>query len=166
MRKLKLAAMATLAAATAAGPVAAATISGNMNVKISITNECKTVTATDLDFGSSGVISAAIDATSTITVTCTKGTPFSVGLGQGLNGASVTARKMKIAAGAELLDYQLFRDSGRTLNWGNTVGTDTPAQSTATGAAQTLTVYGRVPIPAVQPSAGTFNDTVAVTVTY
>ncbi|MIL09006.1 spore coat U domain-containing protein, partial [Salmonella enterica subsp. enterica] len=43
---------------------------------------------------------------------------------------------------------------------------DTPAQSTATGAAQTLTVYGRVPIPAVQPSAGTFNDTVAVTVTY
>ncbi|EAB6718307.1 spore coat U domain-containing protein, partial [Salmonella enterica subsp. enterica] len=90
MRKLKLAAMATLAAATAAGPVAAATISGNMNVKISITNECKTVTATDLDFGSSGVISAAIDATSTITVTCTKGTPFSVGLGQGLNGASVT----------------------------------------------------------------------------
>ncbi|EBW2353380.1 ABC transporter permease subunit, partial [Salmonella enterica subsp. enterica serovar Enteritidis] len=74
-----------------------------MNVKISITNECKTVTATDLDFGSSGVISAAIDATSTITVTCTKGTPFSVGLGQGLNGASVTARKMKIAAGAGLL---------------------------------------------------------------
>jgi spore coat protein U-like protein len=58
----------------------------------------------------------------------------------------------------------LYRDSARSLTWGQTVGTDTAA-GTGTGAAQTLTVYGRV-APQNTPAAGTYTSTVTATVTF
>jgi spore coat protein U-like protein len=87
---------------------------------------------------------------------------FLIGLDPGL--APGDTRSSITAAAAQLLSYSLFRDSGRTLNWGNTVGTDTVA-STGTGSAQTFTVYGRIPASqAVGP--GTYQDTITVTVTF
>jgi spore coat protein U-like protein len=62
------------------------------------------------------------------------------------------------------LNYSLFSDSARAVNWGNTVGTDTVA-GIGTGSAQTITVYGT--IPSNQGNrAGTYADTITVTVTY
>jgi spore coat protein U-like protein len=58
----------------------------------------------------------------------------------------------------------LYSNAGRTTVWGNTVGTDTVA-GTGTGATQSLTVYGRVPVQST-PGAGTYTDTVITTVTY
>jgi Spore Coat Protein U domain len=71
------------------------------------------------------VLSANIDQTNTISVTCTNTTPYNIGLDKGLNGSSVTTRQMK--TGSAVINYSLFSDSGRTTNWGNTVGTDTVA---------------------------------------
>jgi spore coat protein U-like protein len=69
------------------------------------------------------MLAANTDQTSTIDVTCTNTTPYNIGL-EGLNGGSVTTRQMK-SAGPALINYSLFSDAGRTVNWGNTVGTDT-----------------------------------------
>lgn len=168
MNKLKLAVVAALSAATVAGPaLAASPLTTSFKVRITIVSECKTVTASDLSFGTTqGVIDANVDQTTTIKVTCTKGTPFQVALGAGLNGTGVTDRKMKHATLTDLIGYQLFKDSGRTLNWGS-AGTDRLEVATATGGEQTMTVYGRVPaITGTQPSAGAYEDTVAVTLTY
>jgi len=66
--------------------------------------------------------------------------------------------------GANSVAYQLYRDSGRTQVWGNTVGTDTVA-GTGTGSAQPLTVYAIVPAQTTPP-AGTYTDTVVVSVTH
>ncbi len=121
-----------------------------------------TVTATDLAFGNySGTL---INATSTITATCTKTTAYNVGLNAGTaTGATVTSRKMT-GPSASTLNYSLFRNTTRTLNWGNTVGTDTVA-GTASGAAQALTVYGSIPAAQyVRP--GSYSDTITVTLTY
>ena len=52
--------------------------------------------------------------------------------------------------GTNQLAYSLFRDAGRTQNWGQTIGTDTTT-GTGTGANQTLTIYGRVPAQTVPP---------------
>lgn len=120
------------------------------------------VTATDLAFGNySG---ALLNGTSTITATCTKTTAYNVGLNAGTGtGATVTNRKMTGPSSATL-NYSLFRNTTRTLNWGNTVGTDTVA-GTGSGAAQTLTVYGSVPAAQyVRP--GSYSDTITVTLTY
>jgi spore coat protein U-like protein len=120
------------------------------------------LTASNLAFGN--YASSVINSTSTISVTCTNTTPYNVGLNAGTaTGATVTARKMTGPASA-LLNYSMFRDSARTLNWGNTVGTDTLA-GTGTGGVQPLTVYGQ--IPAGQHSTpGAYTDTIIATVTY
>jgi len=103
------------------------------------------------------------DQTNTIQVLCTNTTPFNIGLDAGTaSGATVTTRKL--TNGAATINYFLYSNSGRTTNWGNTVGTDTVA-STGTGVAQSFTVYGRVPVQ-LTPTPGIYSDTVTVTLTY
>jgi spore coat protein U-like protein len=127
-----------------------------------ISNLCN-VSASTLNFGSQGVLSANIDQTSTIQVTCTNTTPYNIGLSAGGGaGATVTTRKM--TSGGNTINYSLYRDVGRTQVWGTTIGTDTVA-ATGNGAAQTHTVYGRVP-PQGTPAPATYTDTITVTVTY
>lgn len=162
---------ALLAAALAAAGLAipslqtadAASVSANMTVKIAIQNACdvSTVAPTTLDFGTQGPLTANVDQTSTVTVTCTSGAGYNVGLDGG-GAANVNARVMK--NGTNSVGYQLYSDSGRTAVWGNTIGTNTVA-ATGNGNAQSYTVYGRVP-PQTTPPAGTYQDTVAVVVTY
>ena len=50
-----------------AGLAAAATSTANFNVQLTIVSECVINSATDLDFGTRGVLAANVDATSTIT---------------------------------------------------------------------------------------------------
>lgn len=127
-----------------------------------VTAQC-TVSAATLDFGTVGLLAGAVPGTSTISVQCASGTPYDVGLDAGLNGGgNINARRMVL--GANSIAYQLYRDPGRTLVWGNTVDTDTVA-GTGNGNAQSLAVYGSVPTQPTPP-AGTYNDTITVTVTY
>jgi spore coat protein U domain-containing protein, fimbrial subunit CupE1/2/3/6 len=98
----------------------ASTANGSFNVQVTIAATCVVTSATNLNFGTQGVLAANIDQTSAINVTCTNTTPYNIGLDKGLNGASVTTRQMK-AGGPALINYSLFSDAGRTVNWGNTV---------------------------------------------
>jgi spore coat protein U-like protein len=141
----------------------AATVTGTFNVQVTIAATCALNSASNLDFGTQGVLAANVDQTSTINVTCTNTTPYNIGLDKGVNGASVTTRQMK-SAGPALINYSLFSDAGRTVNWGNTVGTDTVA-ATGTGSAQPFTVFGRIP-PQVSPLPAVYTDTITVTVTF
>lgn len=119
------------------------------------------ISANPLAFGSySG---AVVNATTTLSVTCTNTTPYNVGLSAGSgSGATVTSRKMTGPGGASL-DYSLFSNSTRTTNWGNTSGSW--VGGTGNGAAQTLTVYGQVPANQ-HPTAGSYTDTIIATVNY
>jgi spore coat protein U-like protein len=135
--------------------------SNSFNVTASISPSC-TISATNLGFGT--YIGIQLDATSTLSVTCTNTTPYNVGLSAGnANAATVTTRRMQ-GRDSNGLAYALFRDSARSLNWGNTVGTDTLA-GTGSGSAQTLTVYGRIASgQRIAPAA--YTDTIVVTLTY
>ena len=154
---------ASVIAAVSATSVGAATTTDTFTAQIVITEDCDIVSAGDLDFGSAGVLASNVDATATLSVQCTNSTTYDIGLNAGLGtGADTTTRRMM--DGAEFVDYQLFSDSGRATNWGNSVGTDT-VSDTGDGAAQDHTIYGRVPVQST-PSAGTYLDTVTVTVTF
>lgn len=148
-----------------AGSAVAGTTTTTMPVKITIQNACQLATgaAPTLDFGTQGPLTANIDQTTTLTVTCTTSAPYNVGLDAGTNSSGNVANRA-MNNGAVKVAYQLYSDNGRTKVWGNTIGTDTLA-GTGNGAAQTLTVYGRVP-PQTTPAAGVYTDTVNVTVTY
>jgi spore coat protein U-like protein len=142
-------------------PASAATNTATFQVTATVQAACQ-ITATNLAFGT--YAGTQTDATSTVTVTCTNTTPWNVGLSAGTAaGATVTTRKMSGPAGA-LLAYSLSQNDGRTINWGNTVGTDTET-GVGNGAAQALTVFGRVPA-AQFVAPGAYADTITATVTF
>lgn len=120
------------------------------------------VSAGTLGFGSySG---QEVNASAAISVNCSNGASYQVGMSGGAS-QSGSSRRMAGPAGA-LLAYELYRDAARTLPWG-----DGSAQlggrlgGTGSGAVQSLTVHGRIPA-AQTPAAGSYSDSVVVTVEY
>ena len=132
------------------------------SVSATVLSTCN-VGATNVGFGTVGVVSSNVDATSTVSAQCSISLPYSVSLNGGNAGAiDPTLRKMSKAA--EQITYGLYKDSARAQPWGNTIGTNTVA-GTGTGLSQNITVYGRVPSQTTG-SPGTYSDTIVVTVTY
>jgi spore coat protein U-like protein len=150
------------ATTTLPGSCSGASFGFSFSVTATVQPNCS-VSVADVNFGSTATLGANIDASGTVTAQCTNTTPYNIGLSAGVGtGASVTTRKM--TSGAKTVNYSLYRDVGRSAVWGTTIGTNT-VSATGTGSAQNTTVYGRVP-PQTVPGAGTFTDTVVVTVTY
>jgi spore coat protein U-like protein len=145
------------------GAANASTASGSFQVTLTIQGTCAVTSAATLAFGTQTAIASALNSTSAIGVTCTNGTPYTIGLNAGTgSGATVAARLL--TSGSTTVPYSIYQDSGHTQVWGNTTGTNTEA-STGTGALQTFTAYGQLPAVA-SPTVGSYTDTVSVTVTY
>jgi spore coat protein U-like protein len=141
----------------------ATTATSTMAISLTIAAACTVVGGTAA-FGSAGVLATAIPTTGALTVTCTNTTPYTVGLDQGANGASVTTRKMKSPTTAAFVSYSLTQDVGHATNWGNTAGSW--VSGTGNGAAQPITVYAVVPSQTTPAPAADYADTVTITVTY
>jgi spore coat protein U-like protein len=142
--------------------------SGSINTTFSVTanvlSTCNTVTATTLAFGDYDSLSGSDkDTTSTISVTCTSGTSFSIKLNGGDNG-TISARNLKEDAGTDTLSYGLYTDSSRSTVWGDGV-TGSDVTGTGTGSAVTETVYGRISGGQTK-NTGSYTDTITVTVDY
>ena len=127
-----------------------------------------TVSTSTLDFGSTSTLSSNVDSTATIAV---QATPYSIGLSNGAN-ASGSQRRVRLGATSNFINYNLYTDSGHTQAWTTTTsasscsgGAGTCVLATGTGLTQNTTVFGRVPSQTI-PAAGTFADTVVVTVTF
>lgn len=162
----RILAIATLGVALASG-AHAATATSSFAVSATVTATCEVISAGALSFGEVGATTEAVDASSDIVVKCTDTTTYDIGLDAGTaTGATVTTREMSSpTATTSSLGYGLYSDSGRTTNWGDTVGTDTVAGA-GNGGNQTHTVYGRVPMQDAVAPANDYADTITVTVTY
>lgn len=121
------------------------------------------VRATPMDFGttSNSTGTGNLASTSTISLECTNRMAWQVGLSNGLHFDG-SSRRLYNGGGA-YIRYQLNRppsDGGGP--WGNTLDADTVARTSSDGE---LTVHGVIlDQPLVQ--AGTYSDTITVTVTY
>lgn len=147
------------------GEAIAQTRSTTFNVSLTVLDEC-TITATDMAFGTVSVLAGGATATSTVTVLCTTGTDYAIGLSAGTGaGATVAARQMTGPGGATL-QYTLYRDAARTLLWGNTTSTNTVDSAAATGAPETYTVYGQVAPAQTNVTPGAYGDVITATITY
>jgi spore coat protein U domain-containing protein, fimbrial subunit CupE1/2/3/6 len=157
------AAVAAMAAIVSSTPATAGTATASFTVSADVVATC-IIGATALDFTNYDSAAGNKDVQSTVSVTCSNGSTYNIGLDKGASaGATVTARAMT-GPGSALLSYALYRDSGRTLNWGQTVGTDTKS-GTGSGANQNVTVYGRVP-GSQYVGVGHYSDTITATVTF
>lgn len=137
---------APLMAQTATSP------SNPNNILATVAKVC-TISAFTVDFGTYDASSGTAKTptgTPSFTVRCSNTTPYTLTLGTGLNPSGGVRRMENSLAAGNFLDYN--------LSLGSTAGT-------GTGAAQTITVTGSIPINQfVAP--GPYRDTVVVTVTY
>ena len=135
----------------------------NFVVNATVSRTCS-LTTTPLNFGTIGALTAALDGSAQLRVTCTVGTPYSIGLNGGASGAtSPTLRKMTNAT-PSTVTYGLYGDAARTQPWFNT-NAFFQGGGTGNGLTQTLNVFGRIPVQATPPP-GTYTDSVVVVVTY
>lgn len=159
-------ALSVLAAALAALPLSppASATTGTLTVQLEIIDDCEMTTAATLDFGTAGVLDTAIDDSVDLSIQCTEGTEYFVGLSAGLNADPVDdVDDRHMEADGELIAYQLYKTDAYTTVWGDV--SSARVSSTGTGAAQTFTVWGRVPVQSTPP-ADTYVDTVTVTMSF
>ncbi|MES2246379.1 MAG: spore coat U domain-containing protein [Pseudomonadota bacterium] len=168
MLKLAVAAAVTATLALASGSVLAQTASASFQVKMTIVKSCSVTagTTSDISLGTA-VLPTATNQTgsNTISVTCSKTTPYNVGLAPSTaNSGTVNGTGfMSSATNSDKVPYALYSDSTFGAAWGSTIGTNTVG-GTGDGAAASLTVYAKNTNANFTP--GSYADTVTVTVTY
>jgi spore coat protein U-like protein len=153
-----------LFAAITPGAALAQTQSTTMSVTATVTANC-TVSTGAVAFGSVNTLGGNHDATGSVTVNCTNGAAWSAAANQG-SGTGATLSNRRMTFGANTLTYRLFTDAGRTSIWGDGSTGTAAVTGTGNGAAQVFTVYGRVPSGQTSVPAGSYSDTVSVTITY
>ena len=157
--------------ANAATAVAAFTVSASLTNGCAFGSSLSSPTSNlgTLNFGSMSSITSNVDTVSStgagsVVVTCTPGTSVSIAMDYGTHGGTATRRFMQNTTNTDQLGYQLFRDAARSLVWGN--GTLVMSIPSFPGTTQTYPVYARLYAVTTLPSAGTYTDTVTVTLTY
>ena len=106
-------------------------------------------------------------AQGTITSTCTSGGAAKITIGHGLSAhgdSSPSSPMRQMKSGSERLLYDLYSDSGRSTEWGNTA--DTGLAITGTGSSVITPVYGKIPNGQDVTAFNNFEDTISVTLTY
>ena len=110
-----------------------------------------TLTITTLNFGT--YAGTQLNGTAAGTVTCSGAWNIPLNAGTGA-GATETVRKLTGPGGA-LLNYSLYTDAARTINWGNTTSNELAGTGNAS-----INVYGQIAAgQSVAP--GTYTDTVS-----
>jgi spore coat protein U-like protein len=126
-----------------------------------------TVSATSVAFGSFNTLTGStVDSTGTITVTCNKAIPYTIGLSPGGSG---TYSPRSMTNGGNQLAYNLYSDAGYSQVWGNGTGGSSRVSDSIPSRQdfRDHTVYGRIPLSTQRSAvAGSYSDSITVTVTY
>jgi spore coat protein U-like protein len=149
----------------------AGTSTATLSVSIVITASC-TINPATLVFASTAgtsLIATAVNGSSSVSVTCTNGSPYSIAMD---NGANASGSQRRMISGGNFLNYNLYVDAAHTLPWSTAINSTTCTTSgdcflgTGNGSAQSINIYGVVPTTASAPPAGTYTDTVTMTITF
>ena len=147
-----------------AGAASAATQNGTLTVQATVADACSVADAA-LTFGAvNPTAGVAIPVTANINVTCTLGTSFTVGLGDGSN-VSGGNRRLRRGATTDYLRYELYKDLTMLSRFGDSGASDRAA---GIGLGITVTpviVYGAIP-GSQTAASGSYSDSVQITLYY
>jgi spore coat protein U-like protein len=138
-----------------------------LTVNMTVSNDC-TITAPNIVFGSAPVVSAFAAVTNqTINISCTKGSPYTVGLDP---GAHASGGRRRMISGSNFLAYDIFKSAGSVV-WGSTStarrsSTDAeinPGNGLGTGS-QIFNYNAKVYTDQTTPPAGAYTDSVILDV--
>lgn len=157
---------AVLAISTTSAAVAA-TSTSTFQVLINVNKACVVIAGptSNIDFGSVASYATDLSASNSISVTCSKSTPYNIGLLPS-NNSSTGAGAMG-NTGTDTIPYQLRSVSANGAIWGSTATSTSVGNGvagTGTGSAQSIPVWATVASVNVTP--GSYSDTVTVQVNY
>ena len=166
MRKIH--AMTLILGAMLAGVANSAATTTTFAVTATVQATCS-ATATTLAFSAYTPGAGPVANNSTISVKCTKNTPYTIALNGGSTTGGTIAQRL-MGVGANTLQYNLFTTATFTQVFGDGSGTSKTVAGTGAGVAtaNTVTVFGQLPDSAANQAAvaGNYSDTITVTVTY
>ena len=171
-----VACVAVLAIAFDAPPANAGSSPGTLNVTASVNQNCTIPATTTLAFGSYDPVvtnlSSALNVSTTIAVTCTKGaSTIRLDMGATGNTGHCTGTTRCMVNSGHYLNYDLYQDSGHTTVW--STGTGSPGGETLSPASwgatnpDTVTIYGQIPGGQdANVSSGNYTDSITATINF
>ena len=157
-------------------PAYALTTTAEMNVSADIDASC-IMSSTDLDFGDYDAIginsSRDLLATATILTTCTSGTNGVITMSQGDHSLYCVVndclRQLSNDEETSFLRYNIYTDENLYFSdiWNNDVDEmSSVAQVVGNGVSQDMTVYGEIEKNQRNAAAGSYSDTITITINY
>ena len=178
IRKLSLAACLAAAAFVGHSQAFAGSVNVPFQAKAHIDPNCTVTVAGDLDFGAYDPLQANASADKTgstsLTLTCTRGSGSTINLSSSTNFGTGIAGKRAMSNGTSALSYDLFwptavgsSSSASTTPWGDgtTAGNGFAVAAAPSIAARTVVVFGSIPA-GQDASTGVYADSVVATVNF
>ncbi|MDN7673546.1 spore coat U domain-containing protein [Burkholderia oklahomensis] len=131
-------------------------------VTITVTNDC-VIAAPDVNFGAAPTVAGFAPVTGSVSLTCTKGMVYTVGLSRGTNPHASGRRQM--ANGANRLQYDIFGAGGGAV-WGQSTNRAGSGAAADGQSAQQFPYTARIYSDQQTPAVGTYTDSVVVDVRY
>ena len=139
-----------------------------ITVTMTVTNDCTTITAPNISFGSAPLVSSFSTVSQTISVVCTKGSSYTVGLSNGSNSAN-GVRNMISSAGNRL-SYDIYKGSSTTSRWGPSgserVNSTDSSPIAGDGTTRIFSYTAKVLTTQNTPVAGSYSDNVVVDLSF
>jgi spore coat protein U-like protein len=137
-----------------------------INITVILTNDCTTITAPNISFGSAPLVGSFSAVSQTINVLCSKGSTYTVGLS---NGSYAVGSVRNMASGANRLSYEIYK-STTSNRWGS-AGTERWSSTTSTavstdGLTRGFNYTARILTTQNTPPAGNYSDSVVVDLSF
>ncbi|MCU7784227.1 Csu type fimbrial protein [Lelliottia amnigena] len=142
------------------------TATTSITLNMNVTNDCSAMTTPNVNFNSAPLVQNFPTISQAVSVTCTKGSVYTIGINNGVNALNGVRR---MVSGNNVMSYDIYK--GATSNrWGGS-GTERWASSassqvSADGLLRTYNYTAKVLTNQATPPAGTYNDTLIVDVMF
>lgn len=138
----------------------------SLQLTLTVTNDCSTISAPNVNFGSAPLARNFPTVSQSIGLTCTKGSTYTVGIN---NGSYANGSVRNMASGSNRLSYEIYK-AASSNRWGS-VGAERWASSassqvSADGLLRTYNYTAQVLPTQATPPGGTYSDTLVVDIAF
>lgn len=142
------------------------TATASIVVNMNVTNDCSAMTTPNVNFNSAPLVQNFPTVSQAISVTCTKGSVYTIGINNGANSINNVRR---MASGNNRMSYEIYKEA-TSNRWGSS-GTErwssgVSSQVSADGLLRSYNYTAKVLTTQTTPPAGSYSDTLVVDITF
>ncbi|AIA25022.1 Csu type fimbrial protein [Kosakonia sacchari] len=142
------------------------TATTSLQVNGTVTNDCTTISAPNVNFGSAPLVRNFPTISQSVAITCTKGMVYTVGIN---NGGYYNGSARNMASGSNRLSYEIYK--GATTNRWGSAGAErwssgVSSQVSSDGLLRTYNYTAQILTSQTTPPGGTYSDTLTVDIAF